>query len=932
MSNKNFKKVTIYKDEVIQSNSSKVIRKRFLNDLAININKFRSNSYDNIVQQVEKNGIKKNIKLFNQIKDFVYGENKSKITLKSIKADVQDAKMKNIEAIFPFADDVYEKSNQSISTIKPSKVFPFSNDIFDAVNSSPVKSKDETVYTIYAKIKVISDASDNPSKNTKQIYYKQLVDGRRGEDTEVYADEYYNQFQFDVTGRGNIRNELKAIIDGWMARPYIIRVDVVNLSINKHIKMNKNEYRWKGVEHNYKDSGKNEIVYYKAWNSEFQYFGYDLDLNNETPFQCVDNAIFNMYGNRQTTKRDGFLAWIADGGIDAVSAWFDGEEPENPLDFGVDMEKSKRGRSSFQILEFCNVNKIRCFGYDWKFNQFITNKKTDIKFNNDLPAFVFYFNDEHIYLINDQSMRQSLLHKSDKANIQSIVQKKQQSQCPDDKNNTIDASKLLIDIPFEEWTKYEKSTIYITTHRLINDVFYKEISAGRIHNKKIKLSEKDGITQFQYYSNTIVYNKDIKDVLDTLKNLDETKYKFQNQKLNSLAKEVLDKQFSGLPSSTMNKNGDKIFHSDFIRNCQYNGWLSKYEDENKCVGYDYNKHYTSCLTQDVKYGFPIYSVFDEVKTFDGLLEAGFFYVETNNFFPYRGNGYYDADLVAYGVESRIISIDDIKYQYKSSRSLPTNYFNKFVEFVYKNFTVPKDAINAMIGCFGHDFKNMNIHNFTSDARLVFREIVENQSAQVKNVYHQDFMDVEKEINVDTMDPNDYVNETKPLCYHVFNNSRMHHFHNSLPIFYKIYNMSAVKMHKMANSIGGIVRGVFTDTIIFENAVNKPHCDASLIGGIREAPVKTFTQCMFTEPRKIEYKKLDDQSLSLKPIDDFSLTKGKGCFFKGMGGTGKSYKVNEIQKELKPEQFIVCTPTHKSALIVNGCTIYNAFDIDYHDHT
>ena len=130
MSSKNLKKVTIFKDEVIQSKSSKVIRKRFLNDLALNINKFRSYAYDNIVQQVEKKGIKKNIKLFNQIKDFVYDDIKSKITLKLIKSDVQDAKLKNIEAIFPFADDAYEKSNQSISTIKPSKVFAFSDNIF----------------------------------------------------------------------------------------------------------------------------------------------------------------------------------------------------------------------------------------------------------------------------------------------------------------------------------------------------------------------------------------------------------------------------------------------------------------------------------------------------------------------------------------------------------------------------------------------------------------------------------------------------------------------------------------------------------------------------------------------------------------------------------------------------------------------------------
>ena len=194
------------------------------------------------------------------------------------------------------------------------------------------------------------------------------------------------------------------------------------------------------------------------------------------------------------------------------------------------------------------------------------------------------------------------------------------------------------------------------------------------------------------------------------------------------------------------------------------------------------------------------------------------------------------------------------------------------------------------------------------------------------------MNGEKEINLDNMNPDEYMDETKPLCYHVFNNNRVNLFHNNLPIFYKIYNMSALKMHKMARKIGGIVRGIFTDTIIFESALNKPYCDASVIGGIRESPVKEFTKCMSIEPRQSKYRKLNDQSLALQPINEFSLNQGKGCFFKGMGGTGKSFKVNQIQKDLKPEQFIVCTPTHKSALIVNGSTIYNAFDIDYHDHT
>ena len=49
------------------------------------------------------------------------------------------------------------------------------------------------------------------------------------------------------------------------------------------------------------------------------------------------------------------------------------------------------------------------------------------------------------------------------------------------------------------------------------------------------------------------------------------------------------------------------------------------------------------MGQGLKYGWPIYNVFDEVVKFDGKLAPGFFYVETCNFFPFRGNGFYDAD-------------------------------------------------------------------------------------------------------------------------------------------------------------------------------------------------------------------------------------------------------------------------------------------------
>jgi hypothetical protein len=101
------------------------------------------------------------------------------------------------------------------------------------------------------------------------------------------------------------------------------------------------------------------------------------------------------------------------------------KEQKNIMDnqFKIYNQHGKRGYSSEDILYSCNQHKIKCFGYDWKMKQFITNKNEPINFNKNVPAFVFYFNDSHIYLINDTTMRHSLFHSNDKSDIISLISK-----------------------------------------------------------------------------------------------------------------------------------------------------------------------------------------------------------------------------------------------------------------------------------------------------------------------------------------------------------------------------------------------------------------------------------------------------------------------------------------------------------------------------
>ena len=48
-----------------------------------------------------------------------------------------------------------------------------------------------------------------------------------------------------------------------------------------------------------------------------------------------------------------------------------------------------KGYWSEGIVYFCDYHKIKCFGYGWKMQQFITNKTELSNFNKNLPAFVF---------------------------------------------------------------------------------------------------------------------------------------------------------------------------------------------------------------------------------------------------------------------------------------------------------------------------------------------------------------------------------------------------------------------------------------------------------------------------------------------------------------------------------------------------------------
>ena len=147
-----------------------------------------------------------------------------------------------------------------------------------------------------------------------------------------------------VIGKHNIQLSIKKI-DYLLQQPYNIKVDVIKVIINK-MESNTDVYRYTGGKKEFNENGHMKIKYYKAWQMGFKYHGYNVDLNNEIPYECVPNALVKMYGKQDTKRRDEYISAVKNGGIEYVKKCLDSYPNEDELDvineLDVDYDEFKK--------------------------------------------------------------------------------------------------------------------------------------------------------------------------------------------------------------------------------------------------------------------------------------------------------------------------------------------------------------------------------------------------------------------------------------------------------------------------------------------------------------------------------------------------------------------------------------------------------------
>lgn len=313
------------------------------------------------------------------------------------------------------------------------------------------------------------------------------------------------------------------------------------------------------------------------------------------------------------------------------------------------------------------------------------------------------------------------------------------------------------------------------------------------------------------------------------------------------------------------------------------------------------------------YDYPVFSTFDKPQPYEPKHNGkpGLFYVQTAQYFPMRGNGWYTWPMVDYCLSKHLIMPDEIKYSLLSSFSLANDYYTAFIDNVLEKFgDVSKLAINSFIGCM---------------ARL---------NAEKSNVY--------------------ITTNVQEACYAYFKNGSYYEKHgelyfvhssvksqleeNRLPINHQILDIEAVELHKLAclvEKAKGRVLGLNTDCVICEFDTEKDILDISRYtwengqakykfeGGKDEA--YAVIEKMKGHKRHDVYA-LEAQEFNTMTATDDVVNQILDCgsvLVNGRAGTGKSTVIKQLKERLDADKikYVCLAPTHKACRVIDGQTIH-----------
>ncbi|MBC7766561.1 AAA family ATPase [Arenimonas sp.] len=383
--------------------------------------------------------------------------------------------------------------------------------------------------------------------------------------------------------------------------------------------------------------------------------------------------------------------------------------------------------------------------------------------------------------------------------------------------------------------------------------------------------------------------------------------------------------------------------------------------ESEVFGIDINKCRKN-IAKYSQYDYCVFSVLDDITEFTDKhkdIPIGYYYIVSDNLFPLKGNGWYSYPLIRYCLEQNIICQQSIKYYLAPSLSLQSDYFNKFIDYVYSLDTPHyKIMINGFLGMFGNKItKTTEIYLTRSINEASYHYFNNN------NVF---------------IVPNSNNDET---FFEIVHKKETYQEDSYVPIFNQILDIELMELHKVACLLkrnNGVLIYTNTDNVIAEFANELKAKIPSFFNNNRlESGVWDLdnTSTMYSNQNVVQAKKemenefwddgkkvakykvestLKDKNgrtenkdetvlnyahPTYKVIQDVETNDVSGLVkqlvgmdssfqIDGRAGVGKTFLINAIRKELDRKQmsYICLAPTHKAKALMgrNAETIHSFF--------
>jgi nucleoside-triphosphatase THEP1 len=331
--------------------------------------------------------------------------------------------------------------------------------------------------------------------------------------------------------------------------------------------------------------------------------------------------------------------------------------------------------------------------------------------------------------------------------------------------------------------------------------------------------------------------------------------------------------------------------------------------------WDMNKQYTSIL-RNSSMKWLIFDMFSMPMPYSGSIGDCYYFIETDNTMPCKGNGWYSRIIAEYMIENKIEH--KITYEIKAARTLEPGYFAPFVDKVMEDAPDSfKYITNTFCGSLNtHDKKSASVQATTEKAVVI-------EKCLTKGALMCKF-----EVEAETI-----------FCAATIKSEVLSD--TNMPMYSQILDSAAVLLAKGIKHLeekGCTIRSYNTDSITFKHPetldIDLPTC---VLGGWKteepkpfEYPVQPMARTdKFVAPDYEFVEDLKEEDFADGEIVDYLAT--HSCFVEAPAGYGKSWIAERVIEKVGAEKCCVLGYTNIAANNIGGSTFHKTFKISIDDY-